>query len=103
MDASVDSVKFINFNTRRITGIGAEPKLNAMISLAEVGKLSDPVIGANGVYIFQVFEKNQENATYDEKSQIATLDASNAYRIGFQAIQTLMNDAEIVDNRIRFY
>ncbi|MDR1201888.1 MAG: SurA N-terminal domain-containing protein [Tannerellaceae bacterium] len=103
MNASVDSVKFINFNTRRITGIGAEPTLNAMIALAEPGKLSEPVIGNNGVYVFQVYERNQESVTYDEKSQIATMDASNAYRFGYQAVQTLINKAKIVDNRIRFY
>jgi peptidyl-prolyl cis-trans isomerase D len=103
MNASVDSVKFINFNTRRITGIGAEPTLNAMITLAKPGQLSEPVIGNNGVYVFQVYERNQENLTYDEKSQVATLDASNAYRFGYQAIQTLMNKAKITDNRIRFY
>ncbi|MDR3140277.1 MAG: SurA N-terminal domain-containing protein [Tannerellaceae bacterium] len=103
MNASVDSVKFINFNTRRITGIGAEPKLNAMIALAKPGQLSEPVIGNNGVYVFQVYERNQENATYDEKIQIATLDASNAYRFGYQAVQTLIGRAKITDNRIRFY
>ncbi|MDR1161290.1 MAG: SurA N-terminal domain-containing protein [Tannerellaceae bacterium] len=103
MSASVDSVKFINFNTRRITGIGAEPTLNAMITLARPGKVSEPVIGNNGVYVFQVYERHQENVTYDEKAQIATLDASNAYRFGYQAIQTLMNKAKITDNRIRFY
>jgi peptidyl-prolyl cis-trans isomerase D len=103
MNASVDSVKFINFNTRRITGIGAEPKLNAMIALTKPGQLSEPVVGNNGVYVFQVYERNQENATYDEKTQIATLDASNAYRFGYQAVQTLISKAKITDNRIRFY
>jgi peptidyl-prolyl cis-trans isomerase D len=103
MNASVDSVKFINFNTRRITGIGAEPTLNAMITLAAPGKLSEPVIGNNGVYVFQVYERIPENATYDEKTQVATLDASNAYRFGYQAVQTLINKAKITDNRIRFY
>ncbi|MDR0749843.1 MAG: SurA N-terminal domain-containing protein [Tannerellaceae bacterium] len=103
MNASVDSVKFINFNTRRITGIGAEPKLNAMIALAKSGQLSEPVIGNNGVYVFQVYERSLENAAYDEKTQIATLDASNAYRFGYQAVQTLIGRAKITDNRIRFY
>jgi peptidyl-prolyl cis-trans isomerase D len=103
MDASVDSVRFINFNTRRITGIGAEPTLNAMITLAEPGKLSEPVIGNNGVYVFQVYERAPENVAYDEKTQVATLDASNAYRFGYQAVQTLINKAKITDNRIRFY
>ena len=33
----------------------------------------------------------------------ADWDASNAYRFGFQAIQSLVNKADVEDNRIRFY
>ena len=50
MGASVDSVKFVSFSTRRIAGIGVEPKLNAMVSLAQKGQVSAPVAGNNGVY-----------------------------------------------------
>ncbi len=103
MGGSIDSVKFVNFNTRRITGIGAEPRLNAMISLAEVGKVSDPVVGTNGVYVFQVYEREQDNKEYNEAEQKNTIDQSNAYRYGYQSIQSLMSNAKIVDNRIRFY
>ncbi|MDR1880803.1 MAG: SurA N-terminal domain-containing protein [Tannerellaceae bacterium] len=103
MGSQVDSVKFINFATRRITGIGAEPKLNAMISLAQPGRLSEPVSGTNGVYVFEVIHKEKEAKEYNEAEQIKTLEASNAYRYGYQAIQSLTNQAKIVDNRIRFY
>ncbi len=103
MNTSVDSVKFINFNTQRIAGIGMEPRLNAMISLTEVGKVSTPVVGNNGVYVFQVYERNQDNVEYNETTQISTMDAANTYRFGYQAVQALINDADIEDNRIRFY
>ena len=33
MNSSADSVKFVSFATRRIAGIGVEPKLNAMVSV----------------------------------------------------------------------
>lgn len=103
MGASIDSVKFISFGTRRIAGIGVEPKLNAMVSLTPEGKIGAPVQGNNGVYVFSVYAKNKENKEYNEADEIRSLDAANAYRFGFQAIQSLVNNANIEDNRIRFY
>lgn len=100
---AVDSVKFVNFGTRRIAGIGVEPKLNAMVSLAQEGKVSAPVAGNNGVYVFNVYAKNKESKQYNEAEQVQALDAANAYRFGFQAIQSLVNKADVEDNRIRFY
>lgn len=103
MQSSIDSVKFISFSTPRITGIGAEPKLNAKVSLAEVGKLEGPMWGNNGVYVFNVYERNKDPKEYNEAEQIRAQDAQNAYRFGYMAIQAMINNAEIEDNRIRFY
>ncbi len=103
MGASVDSVKFVNFSTRRIAGIGVEPKLNAMVSLAQKGQVSAPVAGNNGVYVFDVYAQNKESKTYDEAAEMKALDASNMYRFSIQAIQSLVNKADVEDNRIRFY
>lgn len=103
MGANVDSVKFVSFGTRRISGIGVEPNLNAAVSMAAVDQVSQPVKGNNGVYVFKVYERNKENKEYDEASQLRTIDATNSYRISYQAIQSLINKADIEDNRIRFY
>ncbi|MDR2119206.1 MAG: SurA N-terminal domain-containing protein [Tannerellaceae bacterium] len=103
MNASIDSVKFISFNTSRITGIGLEPRLNAMISLTDVNRLSPPVIGNNGVYVFQVTNKEQNSREYNEADEIRSIEAMYAYRYGYQAIRSLIDRAKITDNRIRFY
>ena len=103
MGTKVDSVKFVNFATRRISGIGIEPNLNAAVAMAQVDQVSAPVKGNNGVYVFKVYARNKDAKTYDEAEQVRTLDATNAYRVGFQAIQSLINKAEVEDNRIRFY
>ena len=103
MGAKVDSVKFVNFATRRISGIGIEPNLNAAVAMAQVDQVSAPVKGNNGVYVFKVYARNKDAKTYDEAEQVRTLDAANTYRVGFQAIQSLINKAEVEDNRIRFY
>ena len=103
MSSSVDSVKFVSFGTRRISGIGVEPKLNAAVSLAKVNEVSAPVQGNSGVYVFKVYAENQDAKEFDEAATIRSLDASNMYRLSYQAIQELINDADIEDNRIRFY
>jgi peptidyl-prolyl cis-trans isomerase D len=103
MNAGIDSVKFISFNTPRISGIGMEPKLNAMIALTEVNRLSEPVIGSNGVYVFQVLNKEQNSREYNEAEEIRNIEVAYPFRYGYQAMQSLVNHAEITDNRIRFY
>lgn len=103
MGSKVDSVKFINFATRRIAGIGIEPNLNAAVSIAQVDQLSEPVKGNNGVYVFKVTAREKDAREYDETAEIRSVDATNAYRIAYQAIQSLVNRADVEDNRIRFY
>lgn len=103
MDSKVDSVKFVSFGTRRITGMGMEPKMNAMISLAGVDQLSAPIAGNNGVYVFNVYEKIKDAKEYNEADQIRMLESANAYRLGMMAMQSLINKAKVEDNRIRFY
>lgn len=103
MKAAVDSVKFVSFSTPRIVGIGVEPKLNAMIALAQKDQLSAPVAGNNGVYVFDVYAQNKEAKEYDEAAEMKAWDVANMYRFSMQAIQSLIDKADVEDNRIRFY
>ncbi|MDR1746335.1 MAG: SurA N-terminal domain-containing protein [Tannerella sp.] len=102
MNSRMDTVKFIRMNTPRIANIGMEPVLNAKITLAPLNQLSEPVIGTNGVYVFSVYNRNKEGGEYNEAQEVSTLESANTYRTGYQAIQKLVEDAKIRDNRIRF-
>ncbi len=103
MGSSVDSVKFVSFGTRRISGIGVEPNLNAAVSLAKVDQVSAPVKGNNGVYVFKVCAENNDAKQYNEEAEMRTINANNTYRLSYQTIQSLVNKADVEDNRIRFY
>ncbi len=103
MNSKVDSVKFVGFDTQRISGIGLEPKINAIASLSEVGQLSQPIAGTGGVYVLQVTNKNDNGGEYDQTAQMNSINMNNSYRFGYQAIQSLVSKAKVVDNRIRFY
>jgi peptidyl-prolyl cis-trans isomerase D len=101
MGSQIDTVRYITMETPRITKIGLEPVLNAEITYAQPNQLCGPVIGNSGVYAFTVIDRIAEGRTYDEKEQILSLEAANSYK-GYQAFQQLIEQAKIVDNRIRF-
>ncbi|MDR0758319.1 MAG: SurA N-terminal domain-containing protein [Tannerella sp.] len=101
MGSQIDTVKYITMETPRITKIGLEPVLNAEITYAQPNQLCGPIVGNNGVYAFTVINRTTESRTYDEKGQILSLEAANNYK-GYQAFQQLIEQAKIVDNRIRF-
>ncbi|MDR1525562.1 MAG: SurA N-terminal domain-containing protein [Tannerella sp.] len=103
VSANPDTVKFITMGTTRITNIGVEPKLNAFITLSPPNKVSEPIAGNNGVYVFEVINRTTNNTPYDESSQKSMLEANNSYRIGSFALRYMQQNADIEDNRIRFY
>jgi peptidyl-prolyl cis-trans isomerase D len=47
--------------------------------------------------------KTASTQLYDEAIQTAQINNANTYRISYQAVQSLINHADIKDNRIRFY
>jgi peptidyl-prolyl cis-trans isomerase D len=101
MNSPIDTVKFITMGTTRITKIGLEPALNAEITYSQPNQLCGPVIGSNGVYVFTVINRTKEGGTYDEKEQIRSLETMGNYK-SYQAFQQLVDQAKIIDNRIRF-
>ena len=105
MGARPDTVKFITMATSRLTGIGPEPKLNALITLSPLNKVSEPVVGNSGIYIFEVTNRSDspDAITYDKENQIRMMEDNNAYRIGGLAFRFMQQNAKIEDNRIRFY
>jgi peptidyl-prolyl cis-trans isomerase D len=103
MEANPDSVKFISMETSRIAGIGLEPKLNALVSLAPVNNISEPLVGNNGVYVFEVLHRTFDNKPYNEKSQRTMIESNNSYRLGSSFMRFLQQKAKIEDNRYRFF
>ena len=99
----VQSVKFVNFATRQISGLGSEPALNATAPVAELNQISQPVKGDRGVFLFNVTQKNPSTAEFNLDQQKQMMAAQNSYRYMYQAMQSLRDNADIEDFRIRFY
>ena len=103
MNTVPDTVKFITMGTSRIANIGIEPTLNALITLAPLNTVHEPVAGYNGVYVFEVVNRTSDLQPFDRDYQIRTLESNNTYRIGGLAFRYMQQQAKITDNRILFY
>ncbi len=103
MESKVDTVKFVNFTTRNITGLGFEPVLNAFSAYAPLNTLTPPTKGNMGVYVVNVLNRTQGTETYDAKAQKNLMQGSNAYMLQMQSIETLKNKLKVIDNRFVFF
>jgi len=94
-------ISFISF---QIPGAGIEPKVIAAASLLEQGKISAPIAGNQGVYIITVNNRTVDEVTPESIRQTkASMQQSNMYRTNYQAIQAIVKNGNVIDQRYKFY
>ena len=105
MNSDVQNVKFVTFATPRITSIGVDPIVNVKAIASEIGEVTGPFAGKNGVYVLSLSNKIAIGQAYDVDRQKQQMNMQNSYRIMqiVQDISVLKNNAVIEDNRSRFY
>ena len=102
LGAEVKELTDVKLNRTSIPGVGSEPKLVGAIGVTEMGKLSKPVIGSTGVYLFEVTGVEVgENTTADEAR--VRLESTMTTRMNERVEKALMDESEIVDNRARYF
>lgn len=103
MNTTVDTVKFVNFNTQNISGLGFEPALNSIAAFAPLNTVSGPVKGNMGVFVSTVTNRTQGTDSYDAEQQKNVMLNENAYRLQMQSIEVLKQKLGVEDNRFRFF
>ncbi|MEA5129106.1 MAG: SurA N-terminal domain-containing protein [Proteiniphilum sp.] len=103
MNTHADTVRFVNFNTQNITGLGFEPALNAISAFAPLNKIVGPVKGNMGVYVAAVPNRTEGSDEYDADEQKNQILNNNAYRLQMQSIEVLKTKLGVEDNRFRFF
>lgn len=103
MNSRVDTVKFVNFNTQNISGLGFEPVLNAFSAYAPLNKVMEPAKGNMGVFVVRIDNRTRSNESFDVKATKATLMNNNSYRLQMQSMEVLKDKLKVKDNRYRFY
>ena len=103
INSRVDSVRFVNFTTQNIVGLGYEPVINAVSSFAPINKVVGPMEGNMGVFVAKVANRSEGSVAYDDKVQKESMLNNNAYRLQMQAVETLKSELGVEDNRYRFF
>ncbi|WP_298650053.1 peptidylprolyl isomerase [uncultured Proteiniphilum sp.] len=103
MNSNRDTVRFVNFTTQNITGLGFEPVLNAISAFAPLNKVVGPVKGNMGVYVAAVANRTEGTEEYDAEEEKNRILNNNAYRLQMQSIEVLKNKLGVEDNRYRFF
>lgn len=103
MNARIDTAKFVNFATRNIQSIGDEPALVAAVTSAAINKMSEPIKGKSGVYVFQVVSKQTSQEAFNPQQELMGLNSMNSYRLVYQSFEAVKKAAKVKDSRIKFY
>lgn len=103
MNSTVDTVRFVNFTTQNITGLGFEPVLNAVSAFAPLNSVEGPWKGNMGVYVATVTDRTQGSERYDAEAQKRSMMNNNAYRLQMQSVEVLKQKLGVEDNRFRFF
>ena len=92
----------VNFTSYSIPAVGFEPALVGAVCTLSEGKISEPIIGKNGVYIAKVMSvsTSNNNDLKGEKSRLAQTLSSRASSSAFESLKKM---TAIVDKRSKFY
>ena len=102
LNTRVEDVSGINFNSFSIPGAGIEPALiGTVVSLSE-NTISKPIEGLNGVYVV-VVTSITENTDLNETFQKNSLISNFKNRVNFEVYNALLENANVVDKRSKFY
>ena len=84
-----------------LTTQGLDPKFIGAASVAEEGKISGPVAGGIGVYVFKV--TGRDTGAFFTEDDAKLRDAQMAQYNTQMILPVMMDDADVKDNRARFY
>jgi peptidyl-prolyl cis-trans isomerase D len=91
------------FNSFTVNGIGPEPKVQGVLFALPKGKVSQAIVGENGVYVVEVLEIREPSGEADYaalKDQIASQMES---RSNYEVFEALKEKLGVEDNRSKFY
>ncbi len=99
LETSVSTKEDVAFSS--ITSQGLDNKFIGAASVAEDGKICGPVVGSIGVYVYKVTGRDT-GAFYTEDD--AKMNEAQKTQYSTQALMsTMMTDADVKDNRARFF
>jgi len=99
--SKVEHATRVSFNSYSLPNAGIEPSVIAVAATSPEGKIAGPIVGNSGVFVLSVTAINKDGGDLtSEKKRMLGSYASRAY---YEAFETLKKEANIKDNRSKFY
>jgi len=106
LGVQTESVTEVHFTSTSLGNAGVEPNVIAALCSLEKGKISEPIVGENGVYVLSVNSIVQPTET-ELKAMTAqvrsNITRNYGARTNYFALEALKELADIKDNRREFY
>ncbi|MCB9038520.1 MAG: peptidylprolyl isomerase [Lewinellaceae bacterium] len=101
--SQVDTLRNVTFGASFIPNLGSEPKVVGVAFTMDQGQVSKPVVGKSGVYVIKVVRKPEAAPANNIPQLRRSIAAPVRSQVPGQLIQAMKKNAEIEDNRSRFY
>lgn len=111
-NVTIQNAENVNLAAATFGPAGNEPALVGVAANAEIGQITEPVIGNRGVYVLQLTSKDKEEAEFDAAKEVTSMNAQMGYSIPQYGMYSVADKClnwmaaekvEIVDNRANFY
>jgi len=100
----VDTATNVNFSATFVPALGGnEAKVLGQAFILEQGQTSGPIVGNSGVYVIKVLNKNAPAQASNIPATRRNMAAPVRNQIPRNLIQAMKDNADIEDNRFRFY
>jgi len=104
LNLNINEATNISFNSYSIPAAGVEPAVIATASNAPAeGYISEPVRGNNGIFIISVNNIVPNDQAQDPSMILGRLRSTYEARAGFEVVEALKEQYDIVDRRYKFY
>jgi len=99
----VETAQNITFSSFNLAGIGREPSLIGHIYGSKKGVMSLPFKGNAGVFVFVIEDYTAAPAVEDLSAGQSRLGSTVQARVEYEVFNALKKNANVVDNRFKFY
>ncbi len=99
----LDTAMQASFGSAQIAKVGQEPKVNGTFARLEGGQTSDPIDGMAGVFVIQVLGKNAATAPADLTMFKKQAVGRSLYDVNNGLMNALKKNANVTDDRSKFY
>lgn len=99
----VDTAQNVAFNATFVPSLGFEPKVIGKAYTMEQGSVSAPIEGKTGVFVVKVLSKPAAGQPNNIPELRRTMSSPVQQQVPARLIQAMKKNADIEDNRSRFY